>query len=172
MMTSLETIMATANAAARPRTFEAILWGGLTAGLFDATYATSIWTLRGSSPERVWQAVASGLLGRETAFAGGLRTAALGLTVHFFIALTAAAVYVTVSRFLPLLRAHAIPCGLAFGLMVWGFMQYVVIPLSRITRRPSTGSFFTWDLLGAWAIHMLGIGLPIALNARKYLGRN
>jgi hypothetical protein len=61
--------------------------------------------------------------------------------------------------------------GLLFGLAVWAFMQYVVIPLSLITRRPRTGPFFTWDLLGAWAIHMLGVGLPIALSARRFLGR-
>jgi len=169
-MTGLETIMSTATVSARPRTFEAILWGGLTAGVLDAIYASTIWTLRGSTPARVWQGVASGLLGREAAVQGGLPTAFLGITIHFFIALTAAAVYVTASRFLPLLRTHAVPCGLAFGLMVWTFMSYVVIPLSRMTRRPSTGPFFTWDLAGAWAIHMLGIGLPIALNARKFLG--
>jgi uncharacterized membrane protein YagU involved in acid resistance len=169
-MTSLGTVMS-ADAAARGRTYEAILWGGLIAGVLDALYASTLWTLRGSTPTRVWQSVASGLLGREAAVAGGIPTALLGLALHFFIALSAAAVYVAASRALPLLRTHAIPCGLAFGLMVWAFMQYVVIPLSRITRRPSTGPFFTWDLAGAWAIHMLGIGLPIALNARKYLGR-
>ena len=170
-MSSLESLMSTATIPGRPRTFEAILWGGLLAGIFDALYATSIWALRGVAPARVWQGVASGLLGREAAVQGGLPTALLGITIHFFIALTAAAVYVTASRFLPLLRTHAVPCGLAFGLMVWAFMSQVVIPLSRMTRRPSTGPFFTWDLLGAWAIHMLGVGLPIALNARKYLGR-
>src|SRR5262245_62820391 len=170
-MGSLESFMSTATSSARPRALEAILWGGLTAGVFDALYASTIWALRGVTPARVWQGVASGLLGREAAIQGGLPVALLGITIHFFIALTAATVYVTASRFLPLLRAHAIPCGLAFGLMVWAFMSLVVIPLSRMTRRPSTGPFFTWDLLGAWAIHMFGVGLPIALNARKYLGR-
>ena len=170
-MGTLETIMSTATSARPPRAWEAILWGGLTAGVFDAIYASTIWALRGVTPARVWQGVASGLLGREAAVQGGLRTAFLGIAIHFFIALTAAAVYVTASRILPLLRTHAVPCGLAFGLMVWAFMVYVVIPLSRMTRRPSTGPFFTWDLLGAWAIHMLGVGLPIALFARKYLGR-
>jgi uncharacterized membrane protein YagU involved in acid resistance len=171
-MSSLESLMTTATAAARPpRAFEAILWGGLTAGVFDAIYATSIWALRGVTPARVWQGVASGLLGREAAVQGGLCTAFLGITIHFFIALTAAAVYVTASRLLPLLRTHAVPCGLAFGLMVWAFMVYVVIPLSRMSRRPSAGPSLGWDLLGAWAIHMLGVGLPIALNARKFLGR-
>ncbi len=170
-MTSLGNIMTTTGDVSRPRVLEAILWGGLVAGVLDAAYATTLWVLRGSTPARVWQGVASGLLGRDAAVQGGLPTALLGLALHFLIALTAAAVYVTVSRFLPVLRAHAVPSGLAFGLMVWAFMQYVVVPLSRIQSRPFAGAFFTWDRLGAWAIHMLGVGLPIALAARKYLGR-
>ena len=106
----------------------------------------SVWALRGVSPDRVWQGVASGLLG-PSSFQGGLRTAALGITIHFFIALTAATVYVTASRFLPLLRERAVPCGLAFGLMVWAFMRFVVIPLSAMRR--SNAPILQWELLGS-----------------------
>ena len=88
-MSSLESLMTTTALSPRARTFEAILWGGLAAGVFDAIYAMSVWALRGVSPDRVWQGVASGLLG-PSSFQGGLRTAALGITIHFFIALTAA----------------------------------------------------------------------------------
>jgi hypothetical protein len=168
MMSSLESLMSSAIAAARPRTFEAILWGGLLAGIFDAAYAMSVWALRGVSPDRVWQGVASGLLG-PSSFQGGLTTAALGITIHFFIALTAATVYVTASRFLPVLRERAVPCGAAFGLLVWAFMRFVVIPLSLMRR--SNAPLFTWELLGSLSIHAFGVGLPIALNARKFVGR-
>ena len=167
-MSSLETFMTSATVAGRSRPFEAILWGGLLAGIFDATYAMSMWALRGVSPDRVWQGVASGLLGPRS-FQGGLRTAALGITIHFFIALTAATVYVTASRFLPVLRERAVLCGCLFGLLVWAFMRFVVIPLSLMRR--SNASIFKWELLGALAIHAFGVGLPIALNARKFLGR-
>lgn len=152
---------------ARPRAFEAVLWGGLAAGVFDAVYAMSVWGLRGVSPDRVWQGVASGLLGRAS-FQGGLRTAALGIAIHFFIALTAATVYVTASRFLPVLRQHPLPWGMAYGLVVWAFMRFVVIPLSAI--RPSTAPLLTWELLGSLSIHAFGVGLPMALTARRFLG--
>lgn len=168
-MSSLESLMTTVTAAARPRTLEAILWGGLIAGVFDAIYAMSVWALRGVSPDRVWQGVASGLLG-PSSFRGGLGTAALGITIHFFIALTAATVYVTASRFLPMLRERAVPCGIAFGLMVWAFMRFVVIPLSAMRR--SNAPLLQWELLGSLSIHAFGVGLPIALNARKFLGRS
>jgi hypothetical protein len=167
MMSSLETLLTTATSM-RPRPFEAILWGGLIAGICDATYAMSVWALRGVSPDRVWQGVASGLLGPRS-FQGGLRTAALGIAIHFFIALTAATVYVTASRFLPILRERAVLCGCVFGLMVWAFMRFVVIPLSLMRR--SNASIWQWELLGSLSIHAFGVGLPIALNARKYLAR-
>lgn len=167
-MSSLDAFLTTATAVGRPRPFEAILWGGLLAGIFDATYAMTIWTVRGVTPDRVWQGVASGLLGPRS-FQGGLRTAALGITIHFFIALTAATVYVTASRFLPVLRERAVLCGCLFGLMVWAFMRFVVIPLSLMRR--SNASILQWELLGALSIHAFGVGLPIALSARKYLGR-
>jgi hypothetical protein len=158
----------TATAGGRPRPFQAILWGGLLAGIFDAAYAMGVWALRGVPPDRVWQGVASGLLGPKS-FQGGLRTAALGIALHFFIALTAAAVYVTASRYLPLLRERAVLCGCVFGLMVWAFMRFVVIPLSLMRR--SSATILQWELLGSLAIHAFGVGLPIALSARRYLGR-
>ena len=76
----------------------------------------------------------------------------------------------TASRFLPLLRERAVPCGLAFGLMVWAFMRFVVIPLSAMRR--SNAPLLQWELLGSLSIHAFGVGLPIALSARKFLGRN
>lgn len=144
----------------------AILWGGLIAGILDATYAMVLTLLRGGSVDRLWQFVASGLIGREAALGGGLPTAMLGITIHFFIALSAAAVYVTASRFLPILLKQPIPCGLFFGVCVYAVMNYVVIPLSRI--RP--GPFRLSNLIGGLLIHMLGIGLPIAFSARRSLG--
>ncbi len=76
----------------RSRALPAILLGGLIAGAFDISYAC-IYTyiVRGTSAIRILQSVASGVLGAK-AFAGGLKTAVLGLALHFLIALTAAAV--------------------------------------------------------------------------------
>ncbi len=74
----------------------AILWGGVSAGILDITVAFIRW----GRPVRILQGIAGGLLGAP-AFQGGWGTAALGLVLHFFIALSAAVVYYTASRSWP-----------------------------------------------------------------------
>ena len=141
----------------------AILWGGLTAGVLDILDAFTVaWLASGVPPVRVLQAIASGLLGRE-AFQGGLQTAALGLGLHFFIACTAAAVYVAASRRLPVLNRRWVACGLGFGVAVFFFMRHVVLPLSAFRSGPTRPLM----LLNGLLIHAFGVGLPIAYFARR-----
>jgi hypothetical protein len=74
------------------RVLSSILLGGLIGGFFDITYAIVFSYIRAKvPPTRLLQSVASGLLG-PAAFDGGIPTAALGLALHFFIALVAATV--------------------------------------------------------------------------------
>jgi hypothetical protein len=134
----------------------AILWGGLAAGTGDSILALILYRVPLSV---IYQSIASGLLGRE-AYRGGLPTAALGLFLHFFIATTAAAVYVWMSRELPLLAAHPLPSGLVFGVAVYFFMKYVVLPLSAVGRLTP---FEPAAMIG----HALLVGLPIGLFARR-----
>lgn len=139
------------------QSLSAILVGGLAAGIGDTLLAVLMYRV---SPVVVYQAVAAGLLGRES-FRGGLATAALGMALHFFIAATAAAAFVTAAtRLRPLVDA-AVPCGLAFGFAVYFFMKQIVVPLSA--ARPIA---FTWSGLFG---HALLVGLPIALVARRAL---
>jgi len=138
----------------------AILLGGLAAGVGDSILALVLYRV---SLVRIYQSIAAGLLGRA-AYDGGLATAALGLFLHFFIATTAAAVYVGASRYLPVLARQAVPCGLAFGIAVYFFMKYVVLPLSAV---PGLGPFEPAAMIG----HALLVGLPIALLARPAKGK-
>jgi hypothetical protein len=131
-----------------------IVWGGLAAGVGDSLLALVLYRL---PLPVIYQSVAAGLLGRD-AYRGGLATAALGFGLHFFIATTAAAVYVGASRRLPLLVRRPVACGLGFGVAVYLFMKYVVLPLSAV---PRLGPFEPAAMLG----HALLVGLPIALFA-------
>jgi len=141
--------------ASRPAALAAVAWGGLAAGVLDTFLAMGQF---GVSAIVVYQSVAAGLLGRES-YQGGLGTAALGMFLHFFIATTAAAVYVSASRRLKLLVRWAVPCGLAFGMAVYFFMRHLVLPLSAAR----VGTFAWTGLIG----HALLVGLPIALFARR-----
>jgi len=142
-----------------------ILIGGAIAGTFDISYACIYsYLMRGTSPVRILQSVASGAIGAR-AFTGGTKTALLGLAFHFFIATVAAAVYYLASRSLPSLVNHAIICGLLYGIVVYLFMNLVVLRLSAIPFKMS----YPWPaLIGGLLIHMFGIGLPIALVTRRY----
>ena len=144
--------------------FQPIFWGGLIAGTLDicAAFLTA-WLRSGVSPVRVLHFVASGLLGRA-AFAGGAKTALLGLALHFLIATVATAVFYFASRKWLFLVERPIHFGLLYGVAVYLFMNFVVLPLSLVTRGPVTVSGFVIGLLTI----MFCVGLPIALIVRRY----
>ena len=55
--------------------------------------------------------------------------------------------------------------GPLFGLAVFLTMNYVVIPLSAIGRWPGPWTPTTWLVV---AVHLAGVGPPIALAARRW----
>jgi hypothetical protein len=145
----------------------AILAGGGLAAVGDGLLACIFWGVaRGASPERVFQSVASGLLGREAAIAGGLATAILGVVLHTFIAVGMAATFVLVAQRVPMLLRWPWPLvGLAYGAVLLGVMRFVVVPLSRATPAPD---WWPWTV-AEWGSHLLLVGLPIVWAARHWL---
>jgi len=153
---------------ARLKTLRPILLGGLVAGVLDISYACIFSYLRsGRTPMVILQSVASGALGRR-AYEGGFKTAALGLTLHFLIATIAAAVYVFASRAIPFMIEHTIISGMIYGVVVYAVMNCIVLRVSAIHATTWPWSYPKSVLIGGLLIHMFGIGLPIALVARRY----
>ncbi len=146
----------TTNRSARP--IPAILVGGLIAGTIDA--ALAFYTFGSKMP----QGIASGLIGRSS-FQGGAATWILGLALHFFIALSMAAVYYAASRNLPFLKDHWLLCGLFHGMALYLVMNLVVVPLSAIHARGPIGRA---DLIEGLLVHMVLIALPIAYSVRAF----
>jgi len=142
----------------RVRPVRTILFAGLLAGALDITAAFLVYGLRGVRPVRILQSVASGLLG-VTAYKGGLGTAALGTLLHFFIAVVAAGVYYAASRKLGVLVRQPVLSGVLYGVLVYLFMNHVVLPLSAVPKRPFVLSMAAVMVV----IHMICVGLPIAL---------
>jgi len=149
---------------ATSRSYRAILLGGLICGIMDITAAFIVYGLRGSSPILILQSIASGLLGMD-AYDGDLATAALGAGLHFVIALTAAAIYHLASRKLQFLIQHPISCGILYGIAVYLFMHFIVLPLSAF---PHKIIYSSGVLIRGFAIHMSCVGLPISLANRWY----
>ena len=141
---------------------QAIFWGGLVAGILDAVDGVIAFGTQGLNPIQVLQYIASGALG-QSAFQGGLATAALGAAFHFIIAWVAAGVFVLATRRLEILKTHAVPAGLLYGAAVYFFMSYLVLPLSAVAASTFNLGFFLNGVIG----HALFAGLPISLFARR-----
>ena len=142
-----------------------VLAGGLVAGTLDIVYACTFWALKASvPPTRILQSVAAGLLGKAS-FQGGMGTAALGLALHFTIAVLMSVAYYFAARHWPLL--HRRPCitGATYGLALYAVMTYVVVPLSAAGPSPSDPLWITLSI----AAHVLLVGIPIALFVRRAL---
>lgn len=140
-----------------------ILIGGMVVGALDILAAIALYGVAaGVAPSRVLQGVAAGLLGRD-AFRGGAATAALGLLLHFFIALVVTAVYYFASRRWRTLVRYPIACGLAYGVLVYFVMSQIVVPLSRAAGRTPA---WPW-VLSLIVIHMVCVGLPAALTISR-----
>jgi hypothetical protein len=154
-----------ASAPHHSQAYRAIGWAGLLAGCLDITVAFVEAGKEGRSPVSLLQGIAGGLLGMAS-FRGGLATAALGVFFHFLIATTAAAVFYLASRRLRFLLKHAIPSGLLYGIAVYIFMSYLVLPLSAYHTKIALPPMLL--LIRDVAVHMLMVGLPISLMVRKF----
>ena len=157
--------------AERSRAVRAILIAGLTAGALDIAAACGFYALRGVSPVRILQSIASGLQGPD-AFTGGARTALLGAVLHFFIASVAAGAYYATSQRLLFLVRRPWVSGAAYGVAVYLFMNQVVLPLSAVAKRPFVLSTalamvvavemgFTWVMLFAAIAYCLPLFVEV-----------
>jgi len=140
----------------------AIAIAGLSVGILDIASAIVIAELKGTGSIRMLQGIASGLLGPQS-FEGGMATAGLGLIIHFLIAFTAASVFYVGSRQFSFLTRHAVASGLLYGIAVYVFMYWLVVPIAFVNARHSISRDVT-----AVIVHMVLIGLPIALVVRRF----
>jgi hypothetical protein len=146
-----------------PNALLAVLWAGFACGVLDITAALVVYGYLGAKPMRLLQGIASGLLGPK-AFDGGLAMALLGLLCHLVIAFGAATVYFVASRAIRILIDHAVASGVLYGVVVYFFMNRIVLPLSAAARRPFSMKLMIIGVI----IHIFCVGLPISLSVRRF----
>jgi len=137
---------------------------GLVDGLFSSVLAVFFY---GSTATRLFQGVAGTLLGPD-AMTGGMRTAAIGLLMHFGVAFAWSSVFLllvmragTVRRALTT-RSGIVGLAAVYGPLVWLFMSMVVIPV--MVRRPPAFNVRWWvQLIG----HFPFVGLPIVASCAR-----
>lgn len=138
-----------------------VVAAGLAGGAVDFVYACAVGLSSGRSVQRVWQGVASGLIGKPAGEMGWV-SSALGMAIHFSIALTMAAAFAVAAGRLPLLYRRPWSAGVLYGLVLYGVMYGIVLPL----RWPAV--FPNWDGVKSVLdiLAHVGVGLAIVFVLR------
>lgn len=101
----------------------------------------------------------------------GPAMAALGLTMHFTVALTWTLVFYALSRRIAFLRtAPLLLIGPLYGAVVFATMNYATLPFLSWVRSLYLGTPPRWPGSMAWwqfAIHLVCVGLPIVWGVRR-----
>jgi hypothetical protein len=132
--------------------------------VLDGLFAIVLYVVRGSTTvERLFQGIASALIG-PAAYRGGATTFALGVALHFTVALAWSVIFLlalrgtTFVRRMLAWRFGALDVAVWFGPLVYVVMTMALIPLFTHRVPPITLN---------WVIVLLGhipfVGLPIAL---------
>ena len=151
------------------RVVRAGLVTGITDGLFSSVLSVAFYH---STVTRLFQGVASTVLGKG-AFDGGTATAALGVLMHFGVALGWSAVFLLLldrsTRIRGALRSRygVLKVAAVYGPFIWLVMSLIVIPL--LLHRPPMITVRWWvQLIG----HIPFVGLPIVASLAKSTGAN
>ncbi len=91
--------------------------------------------------------------------------AALGLLVHFTLMAIMAAVFMSLVRQLPTLLDKPYRTGIAYGIVTYFVMNWLVVPLRFGTPLPPKPLSIATQLFA----HVVLVGIPFALIAVRYL---
>lgn len=147
-------------ASTRANAFVTILWIGLVAGTLDITDNLIFNHFRGITPTMVFQYIAAGLIGMRSVDQG-TASVALGVVLHYLIAISWAAIFYLASRRVEFLRRRPAISGLTYGAFVYLFMNLIVVPLSNVPHVHSTLTLAN-RINGVLAV-VIFIGLTISL---------
>jgi hypothetical protein len=140
--------------------------GALTA-IVDFAWAWVLSWFYGSTVVRVFQGVASTLLG-PTAMNGGTRTFLIGTLMHVGVAFAWSSVFFFIVMRLPFVRRvllsryGAIKVAAVYGPLIWVAMSCAVVPF--LTHRPPNITYRWWIQLAG---HFPFVGIPIVATLRR-----
>jgi len=152
-----------------------VLLAWLVAGTLDILSAFVFAGMAGMSPGGVLQFVASGPFGEamKTSPAG----VPLGLATHYAIMLAMVLVYVAIAPKFPALVRHPIVAGIAYGVLLWLIMYWVVRPLRwpemalPAAWAPMPPGKIAWSIGNALFSHCVLVGIPIAWITARWARR-
>jgi uncharacterized membrane protein YagU involved in acid resistance len=148
---------------------KAVLITTLIAGTLDIIAAHVHWTINaGSFPDKMFLGIASGAVGRKTAFSGGAGMYLLGFFIHYFISFSFTLLFFLVYPAFAKVSYNKYINAAVYGLFVWLTMNFVVLPLTALPQGPFV---FTLNKAIGLFILMAVFGLPISIMADRYYKR-
>jgi uncharacterized membrane protein YagU involved in acid resistance len=133
------------------------IYAGLIAGTIDIGAACTI-NMIGPGP--ILRFIASGLLGAPLPHETWVYC--LGLGLQWMMSIVIAGIFVIAATKIPALLRRWITAGIAYGIVVYFVMTFVVVPLSRAKSGHVTMSSFVENLLA-----MILFGLIVAYMAQR-----
>jgi len=153
------------SSAGRARKFWTVVWISLVAGTLDISENIIFNHFRGVTMKMIFQYIASGLIGMKS-FGLGAESVALGVAIHYAIAMTWTVIFYLLSRKLMILTRQAAICGIVYGGVVYVIMNFVVSPLTAVPH--STKAMTLASRVSGVLALLFCIGLTISLLTRQY----
>jgi hypothetical protein len=142
-----------------------VFWIGLVAGTLDISENIIFNAFRHITPYQIFQYIASGLIDGKSFTMGGA-SVALGVAIHYTIAMTWTVIFYLLSRKLLILTRQAAICGIVYGGAVYVIMNFVVLPATRVPHAHAAVTVAS-RVSGVLAL-LFCIGLTIALLIKKF----
>ena len=139
-----------------------ILIGSLVGSLDALAAVINAYFSFGLMPYRVFQYIASGLLGQK-AYQSQTLPVSLGVIIHFSIAITVTYIFYQAYKRFGKASTPKFLLGSMYGIGIWLVMNYIVIPFSLIGTYPKNPIQIVIGLL----IHIFVIGIPIEVLIRR-----
>jgi hypothetical protein len=143
-----------------------IVLATLIAGTLDIMSAFVFAGIAGVTPVGVLRYVASGPFGETPTPTTGW--ALVGLAIHYAIMSAMVTAYMAIAPRTSALLRHPILAGLAYGVLLWIIMYWIVKPL-RWPEAPLPNTLY--GITNALFSHCILVGLPIALIASRHFRR-
>jgi len=140
-----------------------IAFGTAVSGTLDILFAMILTVLFGREVGNMLRYVASGPIPTATQLGAG--GAVLGLVVHFTLMAIMATVLMLLIRNRPQLLDTPYRTGLAYGVITYFIMNWLVVPLRFDTPLPPKPLSIATQLFA----HIVLVGIPMALIAARYL---
>jgi len=146
--------------------YKTVLLTGLFVGTTDILSAfITVYIATGKFPEKMFNYIAGGALGLETAIKGGPGIEFLGLFFHYFIAYAFTLFFFLIFPRIKVLSFNKYLVGMLYAVFVNVFMDQVVL---RFTPLPASKSFSLAHTFINWVSFGVVFGIPIVYNTYKY----